>query len=238
GNQNVFNLCGVTAIADTTSGVRSITFTYNGSNCSSTHLRTGTVVASMPAGVRWKNAGAVVTVSFQDFKITRIKDSKSITINGTQMHTNVSGGLVSQLSTQADIIHTVRSNNMSLTFNDNTQRTWQVARRRVFTYNNGIVVSSSGIGTSGTITNAAEWGTNRFGRTFTTSIIEPLIIRQDCSWRLTSGKIKHEGFAALTVHFGLNASGSLTTCPGTGNYYYTLTWTGPGGNSRIVTLPY
>ncbi|HRF19588.1 MAG TPA: hypothetical protein PK977_15540, partial [Chitinophagaceae bacterium] len=68
------------------------------------------------------------------------------------------------------ITHTITSSNMSVTFDDNTQRTWQVARQRVFTYNNGVVITVTGMHAANGITGIAEWGTNRFGNFFTTSI--------------------------------------------------------------------
>lgn len=232
------DVCGATAVADTTGGTKTITLTYNGNNCQGTTYRTGTVLLSMPRDVKWKNAGAAITVTLQNLKIKRLSDNKSVTINGTQIVTNVNGGLVRTLSGQQIVVHTTTSSNMSITFDDTTQRTWQVARKRTFTYNNGIVLTVTGIGTSGSLTNVAEWGTNRYGHAFTTSITSPLIFRQDCSGRLTSGEIKHEGFATATATFGLNAAGQATTCPGTGNYYYRLSWTGPAGNSASVILPY
>ena len=235
---NTNSICGATAVADTMSNPRTITITYNGNNCAGTHLRTGTVVLSMPANTRWKNAGAAITVSFQNLKIKRLRDNKSITINGSQTLTNVSGGLLINLPTLQNIVHTITSSNMSITFNDNTQRTWQVGRKRTFTYSNGVVVTITGIGVTGNVTNATEWGTNRFGHSFVTSISQPLVVRQDCNGRLTSGEITHQGFATATATFGLNASGVATTCPGTGTYYYKLVWTGPGGNSHSVILPY
>lgn len=236
--QNTNSVCGATAVADTTSNPRTITITYNGNNCAGTNLRTGTVVLSMAAGVRWRNAGAALTVTIQNLKIKRLNDNKSITINGAQTFTNVSGGLLMNLANLQTIIHTITSSNMSITFDDGTQRAWQVARKRVFSSNNGGTLTITGIGTSGSVTNAAEWGTNRFGHAFTTSITEPLIFRQDCNGRLTSGQIKHEGFATATATFGLNSSGVPTACPGTGSYYYKLVWTGPGGNSFSTILSY
>ncbi|HYO22107.1 MAG TPA: hypothetical protein VER36_06855, partial [Flavisolibacter sp.] len=203
-----------------------------------THFRTGTIIISTPAGTRWKHAGAAVTVTLQNFKVKRLSDNKSITLNGSQTLTNVSGGLLLNLPNRQEMIHTILSNNMSVTFDDNTQRTWQIARKRVFTFNNGIVMTIHGIGTNGTVTNAAEWGINRFAHPFTTSITQPLVFRQDCSGRLTSGEIKHQGFATATATFGLDANGAPASCPGTGNYFYKLTWTGPAGNSVSTVLPY
>lgn len=236
--QNTNSPCNVTAVADTSNNTWKITLTYNGNDCAGTHFRTGTVIVSTPAGTRWKNAGAAVTVTLQNFKVKRLSDNKSITLNGSQTFTNVSGGLVINLASVQNITHTIVSNNMSVTFDDNTQRTWNVARKRMFTYENGVVMAIHGIGTNGAITNAAEWGMNRFGHAFTTSITQPLVFRQDCNGRLTAGEIKHQGFATATATFGLDKNGAPTSCPGAAAYYYKLTWTGPGGNSVSAILPY
>ena len=237
-SQNTFQTCGIIPTLDTTANTWTLTLTYNGNDCLNQNFRTGTIVLSTPARSRWKNAGATVTVTLQNFKIKRLSDNKSITLNGTQTLTNVSGGLLYNLSNGQAITHTITSGNMSITFDDNTQRTWNVAKKRVFTYNNGAVMAVHGIGTNGSITNAAEWGLNRFGHSFTTSITQPVVIRQDCSFRITEGEIKHQGFATATVTFGLNASGAPTTCPGNGAYYYKLVWTGPAGTPHTVILPY
>lgn len=231
---NTLSICNVSAVADTLSNPRTITLTYNGNNCQGTTFRSGTVVLSMPAGVRWKTAGSAITLSLQNLKIRRLSDNKSITLNGTQTVTNVSGGLLLNLPTLQSIVHTLSSSNMSITFDDGTQRIWQVGRKRTYTYNNGAVLTVTGTGTN----NAAEWGTNRFGHSFMTSITQPLIIRQDCNYRLTAGEIKQEGFATSTVTFGLNSAGQPTTCPGTGNFFYKLTWTGPNGAAFSALLPY
>jgi hypothetical protein len=232
-------ICDATIAVDTISNPRKITITYNGTNCIGNKIRTGVVVLSMPAGVQWKNAGAVLTLTYQNFKIKRISDNKSIIINGAHTITNVTGGRLIDLPTQGTIVHAIASNNMSITFDDNTQRTWQVARKRTFTYNNGIVLTITGMHTAGNNSNIVEWGINRFGNAFTTSITEPIVIRQDCNARVTKGQIKHEGLAAAaTVTFGLDVNGNATTCPGNGNYYYKITWTGPAGNSLTVIKPY
>ena len=239
GRSDQVQLCNATVVVDTVSNPRTITITYNGLNCFGNRTRTGVVVISMAQGVRWKNAGAVVTVNIQNLRITRISDNKSITINGTHTYTNVSGGLLINLPTLGTITHTISSNNMSVTFDNNSQRTWQVAKQRVFTYNNGIVVTTTGTHTAGGVTGIAEWGTNRFGRAFTTAISQPLVVRQDCNFRLTSGQVVHTlPVFNANVTFGLDASGNPTTCPGAGPYYMKIIWTGPSGNPHTIILPY
>jgi len=193
----------------------------------------------MAQGVRWKNTGAVLNVTFQNLKITRLSDNKSITINGTQVYTNVSGGLLINLPALGTITHTITSSNMSITFDNAAQRNWQVAKQRVFTYVNGIIITTTGIHTEGGVSGIAEWGTNRFGNAFTTAITQPIIHRQDCSFRIVSGKVNHlTTLFNANVTFGLDASGAPTSCPGAGTYYLKVEWTGPAGVPRSVILPY
>lgn len=232
-------ICDATIVVDTMSNPRTITITYNGTNCLGTRTRTGVIVVSMAQGVRWKNAGAQISVSFQNFKVTRISDNKSITINGTQTYTNVSGGLLINLPVLTTITHRITSSNMSITFDDNSQRTWQVARQRVFNYNNGVVITVTGTQTVNGISGVAEWGTNRFGNNFTTAITQPLVMKQDCLFRLGSGKVEHTtNFFTANASFGLDASGNPTGCPGANPYYMKIVWTGPAGNTRSAILPY
>lgn len=232
-------ICDATVHVDSTSDPRKVTITYNGTNCLGNRKRTGTVILTMPANKRWKDAGTAITITYQNLKVTRVVDNKSITLNGTQALTNVSGGLLINLPTRNSITHTLSSNNMNITFDDGTQRTWQVARQRTYTYNNGVVVSITGTHTEGAKTGIAEWGTTRGGQAFTTSITQPLVIRQDCQFRLTAGQVKHEqrGTTATTT-FGLNADGVATGCPGNGVYYCKLVWTGLNNNTRTMILPY
>lgn len=229
-------ICGATLSAESSSGVKKLTIAYAGGQCGGQHVRTGTVVVSMPSDVRWRDAGAELTVEYKDVKITRRSDNKSITINGTGTFTNVSGGRLIDLATQGSITHTHHSTT-TVKFEDGTERTWQVARQRVFTYDNGIVITVTGLQNQGTNSGIAEWGTNRFGKVFATAITQPLVIRQDCNFRITSGQVQHQPSSA-TVTFGLNADGIATSCPGSGSYYYKLSWTGPAGKVYSFILPY
>lgn len=235
-------LCNATVVIDSLSNPRSVTITYNGLNCLGNRTRTGVVKATIPAGTKWKDAGAVLTVTINNLKITRVSDGKYITINGTHQITNVTGGRLIDLPQMGTIIHTISSNNMNIKFDtSNAQRTWNVARKRTFTFNAGNVnITTTGNHTIAGNNNVAEWGTNRFGNQFITSIEEPLTVRSACNFRLTNGKVKHELLGRnLTVTFGLDAQGSpLSTCPGANPFYMKLVWTGPGGQSHTVVRPY
>jgi len=230
--------CNATAVLDSANGLRRITVTFNGPNCANTRTRVGVIVLSMPLAQRWKDAGAAVTVNVQNLKITRISDNKSITVNGTIVATNVSGGRLKDLSSLGTIVHTITSTGMTVTFDNNTQRTWQIAKKRTFTYNNGVVITTIGTHTEGTVTGVSEWGTNRFGNDFVTAITQPMVIREDCNWRLVSGQVTHSRLLAnVVVTFGLDASGNPVSCP-SGTFYMKIVWTNVNNVVRTYIIPY
>ena len=230
-------VCDATVTVDTMSNPKTITITYNGAICMGNRSRTGAVVLSMAKGMHWGDKDAVLTIKLQNLKIKRLSDNKSITLNGTKVITNVTGGRLINLPNVGTITHTIISTNMSITFDDGRQRTWQVAKQRMFTYNNGVVISTTGIHNDATHQGISEWGMNRFGRTFVSVITQPIVIRQDCAFRLVSGQVKLIRPDVTTVAtFGLDANGNATTCPGTGSYYFKLVWT--ADKTYTVILPY
>ncbi|HTF30999.1 MAG TPA: hypothetical protein VK625_19220 [Flavitalea sp.] len=232
-------ICSASLVYDTVGSVKKITINYDGSDCGGFHSRTGTVIISMPSTVHWKDVGAEITVTYVNVKVTRLSDKKSITINGSHKLTNVSGGLLLYLFIgQPSITHSITSTGMTVTFDDGSQRQWQVSRQRVYTLANGGTITITGTHQEGAQTNVAEWGTDRYGVSFTSSITEPLIISGACQYRLISGQIKHQRKSgSATLSFGLNVQGVPVTCPA-GSYYYKLIWTGPAGNSLTYIGPY
>lgn len=236
-------ICGATAVLDSTATDRRITITYDGTNCGGTRTRTGIVVLTIPLTSRWRDMGAVLTVNVQNLRIVRLRDNKSITINGIETITNTSGGRLFDLPTAgagATRIHDIASAGVTVTFDDGTQRTWQIAKRRTFTYDNGFVLTTEGTHTDGTITGISEWGTNRFGNAFVAAITQPMVIREDCSYRLVSGQVTHQRlFANVVTTFGLDSAGNPTSCPANlGTYYFKTVWTGVNGVVRTVIYPY
>ena len=220
--------CDATITVDTTSNPRTITIDYNGSNCNLTRTRTGSVVISFAPDFKWGTAGAQLEVKFVNFKVTRNIDGKSIVINGTRTITNVSGGLLKNLASLDSIEHKIDDTNMSVTFDNGAQRTWETHFTRVFTYSNGIVIS-----TTGSIT-----GKNRFNDDFSCTILKPLVITQSCDFRLVSGEAAHTGPKVNTdVTFGLDVIGNpINSCPLV--FYFKVVWTGPNGNTFSAILPY
>jgi hypothetical protein len=241
GNNGVLDeiICDATVQYNTVDDPMTVTITYNGSNCGGGRSRTGSIVLAMAKGTEWKTAGSSFTITFNDLKITKTATNKSITITGTHTVTNVSGGLLIHLPTEGPITHTVTSENMKVSFDNGTARSWNVAKQRVYTYDNGAVLTITGTHTEGDESGIAEWGTNRLGGTFKTSTVTPVVVKQSCNFRVTGGSVKHstELFSAVAT-FGLNANGESIDCPGTGSYYYKLVWTGQAGGSLSLILPY
>jgi hypothetical protein len=231
--------CSATAVMDSAGGLRRITITFNGPNCTNTRIRVGVIVLTMPLAQRWRDVGAVLTVNVQNLVITRIRDNKSITVNGTILVTNITGGRLRDLASLGSIVHTITSSGMTVTFDNNTQRTWQIAKRRTFTSSNGkLVITTIGTHTEGSTTGVSEWGTNRFGNVFVTAITDPMVIREDCDWRLVSGRVNHSRLIAnVDVTFGLDSSGNPVTCP-SGPFYMKIVWTNANNVVRTYIVAY
>ena len=234
----LFLRCDATVTVDTTGSNRIITLTYNGDTCiGGRRTRSGSVVIRFSPSFRWSQAGANYTVTYNNLRVTRLSDNKSIVINGSKTITNVSGGRLRNLASSGPIVHTVISEGMTVTFDNGSQRSWRVARRRTFTYDNGMVISVTGISPLG---NGIEtWGINRFGTEFRNAILEPMVIRQSCDFRLVSGKTQHTTMlATTTTTFGLDANGNpVSSCP-SGTFYFKAQWMGANGNTVTVIRPY
>lgn len=238
-------VCDASVVAIFGNNTDSLILTYNGSdNCSFGRIRKGTAIVTWAANSNWSEQGATLTVTIKDLKITRSSDGKSITLNGTHVYTNTSGGDLMSLmySDVQSVTHTVTSDNMSITFDNGSTRTWSVARQRVYTYNDGYVATTSGLHTDGSTTGISEWGTNRFGNSFETVIDpnNPLVLTQNCYYRLTSGQISIiRPAVTTTITFGLDASGNPTSCPAEdASFYFKLVYEGSGGKSYTFILPY
>jgi hypothetical protein len=233
-----YSICDGTVTTDTANGLRQVIITYNGNNCWGNRIRNGVVVISIPVGVRWRDTGAVVTVQFENLKITRVRDGKTITFNGTYTYTNVTGGLLVDLATRDSITHTITADSVSIEFADSATRVWSVSKQRVFTYNDGVVITTTGTHSDGTNTDVSVWGTNRYGNSFETLITQPKVIQQSCDYRLTSGQTETiRPAVTTTVTYGLDSDGNPTSCPGTGTYYYKVVWV-IGGKTYTYIAPY
>jgi hypothetical protein len=230
GGSDSLSICDATISFDTTSSTKTITITYNGANCWGNRTRTGTVSITTPRVGYWKTPGAAVSLTVTNLKITRIRDGKYIVINGTKTITNTHGGLLIDLATIDSVVHDI-SSSFNITYANGTTRSWSEQKHRVFTYNNGIVITTTG----------GESGVNRAGVSFTTLIAQPKVIEQSCDLRLVSGKdstTRTDNITSSTT-YGLDANGNaVSSCP-TGYYYAEFIWSnGNNGKTFTYIFPY
>jgi hypothetical protein len=219
-------VCDATLSYDTSGEAKILTITYNGNNCWGNRTRTGTVTISEPKGVHWKDMGATVTITISNLTITRVADGKSIVINGVKKITNTSGGLLINLANSAPVTHDI-SDSTTITFDKGAVRTFYVSKHRVFVYDNGIKMTTTGTHSDGTNSDIAEWGTNRYGVSFSSRITVPKVITQYCSYKLIHGEntfTRGDKFMAI-VTYGLDANGLPITSCTSGNIYAKVVWT-------------
>lgn len=213
--------------------------TYNGENCNGTRIREGQIVVKKKVGTYWGMEGAQVVVDFIDFKVTRVATGKSVTLNGTKIFTNVTGGglrLLGHLYTS--IVHR-ETGYLNATINDSVTRTWNMALQKTYTGALGTLeVTLAGTGSANGYDNLAWWGINRAGEQFYTSILEPIVHRQTCGFDPVSGKKFHNipsQNKSATFTAGYDANGNLVPdgdCP----THYRLDWV-KGINSGTLYLP-
>jgi len=233
--------CNVTIDSVSHSTIDTIAYylTFNGLNCSGTHMRTGNAIIKKAVGTHWINPGATVSITYVNLQVTKVSSGKSLTFNGTKTWENVSGGLVVQLGGSVTSITHRITGAIQATFDDGTTRTWNIARQRVFTGTLGqLVITESGFGSADGYNNLVVWGTNRNGEAFYTQLTSPVAFKQACGWDPVSGIKIHQipsDNKSATITFGYNDSNQPVTgsdCP----TRYKLDWV-KGSHSGTLYLP-
>ncbi len=228
-NKSAQDICNATI--DSTEVVNdTITYyiTYDGLSCDGRRLRTGQVEVKKHVNTHFALPGATVNVKHINFSVTRVQTGQTIIINSNKTFTNVTGGFVFLLGHYGidTVIHTIEGS-AQITFDNNSTRSWNIARKLTFTGTAGaFMLTSEGFGNSGTYSNLSNWGTNRNGELFYTQITEPVVFKQTCEWNPCSGvKVYQipEVNKSATVTFGFNSSYQPVTgdeCP----THYRVDW--------------
>jgi hypothetical protein len=200
--------------------VLQITLQYSGFNTGHNFSRTGTVIITRPLGVQWKTAGCAVTYQYIGLAITKITSGKTFTFNGTRTWTNTSGGLIIDLGHggASPVVHQI-TGAMTITFDDGSQRIWNISRQRSWsgTFPTALIVTVSGFGSNSGYSNLVEYGTNRNGEAFFSSINTPIIYNNTCTvyqWTPIWGAVEHQIPSvpkSATVTYGYNNSDALVT---------------------------
>ncbi len=167
--------------------------TFNGLNCSGRWNRVGHAEARKHVNTHWADVGAQVTVKYFNVIFTRVSNNLSLTLNGTRTFTNVSGGKIHDLGINAtSIVHRI-TGYLIATFDDNTTRTWNVARQRTYTGTLGnLWVTVDGFGSANGYDNLVVWGVNRHGEQFYTQITQSVIHKEVCDFDPCAGVKVHQ----------------------------------------------
>ncbi len=197
-----------------------ITLLYSGFCTGHSFSRTGTVIITRPLGVQWKTAGCAVTYQYVNLQITKVTTGKTFIFNGTRTWTNVSGGLIIDLGHggSSPVVHQI-TGAMTITFEDGSQRIWNISRQRSWagTFPTALTVTVSGFGSNSGYSSLVEYGTDRNGEAFYSSINTPIIYNNTCTtyqWTPIWGAIEHQipnVPKSATVTYGYNSSDVLVT---------------------------
>ncbi len=243
--EGAMQLCGATVDTTNLHTDGSVLITFNGQDCSGRISRTGTItatIANYTSGTRWKDAGAVLTLVFNAVTVTNLNTNKTVVLNGTHVHTNVSGGLAWKIMNNMEtgtVTHHHTASNFSLTFDDGTSRIWSVDRTRTFSNVGGVQsVTISSDHSEGGVSNVDAWGTNRLGTAFTNQITTPIVASTTCGLnKPTQGEVTHHvGSKNIAVVLGVNASGTAYDGNCSNLYGFKVTHTRNGHErSRVVS---
>jgi len=238
-------LCGVT-IDSSQLAQKILFFNFDGiTPCfSPSRTRSGQIKVQLTTGTNWHMAGAVLTLTYNNFKITRLSDNNSILFNGTKTLTNVNGhNWLTFLAGTSTFKYRSRAYNVNVTYNDGSTAVWNQTCITEWLYtptgNHApyLTFTSNGDSTVNSYSNSSMWGTNRYGEAFTTYYTTPIVSNTYCGlWRPNSGElIHHVNTSDFALTLGVDQSGNPTTLDCA--YGYKVSWT-INGNSNSVVLSY
>jgi hypothetical protein len=236
-------ICGIYNVikdyADTPTTV--ITMQYDGVTCDGTRSRLGTIYIYQTIGSNWSSAADTIGVTFANFKTYWLADDDSVVLNGNFYLVDSSGGTLANFNAASPpMVQDIIGVNATVQFETLITGTWQVFRRRAYSYNDGMVITTTGIDTASGLPGVSEVGGNRFGNGFITTITTPLVVSQACNYRITGGQeqvVNPAGTTILTL--GVDSLGNATGCPVSGgNYYFKASWTGTGEAPYTAQFPY
>ncbi|MCX6230338.1 MAG: hypothetical protein NTZ33_02225 [Bacteroidetes bacterium] len=244
GGKSILSLpCNATVVTSFNGSIRTDTVTFNGLNCANNKYKTGKIVLQRDTTIPWSQASSTIQISFINLKVERapmgIPNGNWVILNGTKTWQNVNGGLVKNLTASSNPVVFKLQGAVQATFNNNTTRTWNVARQLTYTgtYPLNLLLSIEGFGTAGGYTNLVTWGINRHGENFYTQINQAIVLKQQCGWDPISGVKVHQIPAdskTATITFGYDINNLPITngaCPDK----YKVDWV-KGNNTGTVFI--
>jgi hypothetical protein len=229
-------LCGVTIDSSQISS-KILFYNFDGvTPCfSPSRTRSGQIKVQLTGGLHWSDAGSVLTLTYINFKVTRLFDNKSIMFNGIKTLKNINGNnWIGFFTSTATLKYQERAFNIAVTFDNNRSAVWNSARMTEWGFVQSttnpdipydhITFTASGDTSLSGQNNIDSWGINRFGNSFITYYNSSLVSNTYCGlWRFNSGELVHVvNSNSFTLTLGLNQNGSPT--PYACAYGYRVTW--------------
>jgi hypothetical protein len=244
-------LCGVT-IDSSQIANKILFYNFDGiTPCfSPSRTRSGQIKVELINGNSWKNVGAVLKITYINFKVTKLSNNNAITFNGSKTLKNVNGiNWLTFLLSSSNFKFQERALNIQVAFSDGTQATWNSARITTWDYIQAnatpnipygyVKFTSNGDTSLNSSQNVDSWGVNRNSQPFKTYYDAPWISNSYCGfWRPTSGSVKHVvgGANNLAIELGVDQGGNPSTLPCA--YGFKISWTPFGGTQQVHTLSY
>lgn len=237
---NYYCSAGLTIDA-TNASVGKIVLHYDSVTVCNGRTRSGSITLQLAnPSVKWSTAGSIVYITFNNYRVVRTSDGKSITFSGVKSVEHVSGPSVVSLTVGGTpAVHQIKAHALQVTFDDGTSRTWGIARTRSITEPSAGVyaVSTTGDSTVSGVGGVAAAGTTRLGSPFYSAIGTAVVWNTSCPYAPVSGVRTIKGISReLTITYGVDSNGNIVTsgCPSA----LKLAWTGLAGNSRTAILLY
>jgi len=231
---------------------KTIIFNFDGTtHCGFWPIRTrsGQIIVHLSGANKWDSAGAVLTITFNNYKVTRLDNNHWIQLNGVKTLINPNGfnWLLFALGSST-ITYNERVANMQVSYDDGSHAVWNSSRNVVWRCNNYLAgdftFSTIGDTTMYGFNHTSEWGTNRFNTGFVTYYNSSLVGNSICSyWKPIGGELVYNVLNAnstvagsFTVTLGLDSHGiPITSGCAT---HFKVTWRDSNSNTQYTILPY
>ncbi len=210
---------------------------------SPSRTRSGQIKVQLTTGNLWSDANSILTLTYTDFKITRMSDNKSIMFNGVKTLKNINGNdwFAFLLGTKT-LKYQARAFHVNVTFGTGETAVWNSARVTEWTYTPAtanLTFSSRGDTAMSGFTNVDSWGENRYGSLFTTYYLAPWVSNTYCGlWRPVSGELVNhiDNTGDFRLLLGVDQSGNPSTlnCA----YGFKVSWTNSNGKTFSQVLSY
>lgn len=238
--------CGCSVDTSLLVSQKQITFNFDGTTvCFNSKIRGGQIVGKLLVGDHWSDEDAVLKFTFNNYTVTHVATSLTFTYNGTKTFTNVNGGLIRLLGPgQPTVTHKVRGN-LSVTFDDGTERTWWVARYNTYDYNGGnhraTIAGDSLIANADSVLALIPYsvgGVTRFGTDFKYRAPLPIVATAGCGWDrpIDGQRILLYNNRTVTITLGVDAMGN--PAGGSCAYGYKVEWVRYNGDLGTAVIAY